>query len=80
MTTLFHSIDGRYPHGADMLREQLRWGDAERRWHPVSHKAPSDRLPPGYPPPGHASLLQGALLTRLTTACAAVGTTATKKG
>lgn len=80
MTTLFHSIDGRYPHGADVLREQLRWGDAERRWHPAPHNSLPDQLPPAYPPPGHASLLRGALLTRLTTACAAVGTTAMKKG
>ncbi|SMF89309.1 hypothetical protein SAMN02982917_6683 [Azospirillum oryzae] len=80
MTALFHSIDGRYPHGADVLREQLRWGDAERRWHPAPHNAPSNRLPAGYPPPGHASLPQGALLTRLTTACTrAAGTTAMKK-
>jgi hypothetical protein len=31
MTTLFHSNDGRYLLGADVLREQLRWTKAERR-------------------------------------------------
>ncbi len=31
MTTLFHSNDGQYPHGADVLREQLRWTKVERR-------------------------------------------------
>ncbi|WP_372400587.1 hypothetical protein ABMY26_36180 (plasmid) [Azospirillum sp. HJ39] len=72
----FRSIEGRCPHGADVLREQVRWVDAERRWHPVLPGALPDRFPPAYPPPGHASLLRGALLTRLTIARAAAGTNA----
>lgn len=68
MTSLFQSITGQRPLGADMLREQLRWTDAERRWHPAPHAAPADRPPHDFPPPGNASLPQGALLTRLTMA------------
>lgn len=79
MTSLFHSIEGRQPHGADLLREQLRWMTAERRWHPVRQDMAPDRLPPAYPPPGRASLLQGALLTRITTACAAACAIARKE-
>lgn len=30
MTPLLHSIEGRCPRGADALREQLRWMNAER--------------------------------------------------
>ncbi|MDR6773194.1 hypothetical protein [Azospirillum sp. BE72] len=78
MTALFHSIEGRCAHGADVLREQLRWTNAERRWHPAFHGAPSDLLPPAFSPPGQASLMRGAMLTRLTMACAAAGATARK--
>ncbi|CAO3355689.1 hypothetical protein [Azospirillum palustre] len=71
MTSLLHSIAGQSPLGADVLREQLRWTDAERRWHPAPHGAPANRLPHDFPPPGNASLLRGAMLTRLTMAGAA---------
>lgn len=79
MIPLLQSIEGRYPEGADVLREQLRWTNAERRWHPALHSTPPDQLPPAFQPPGHASLLQGAVLTRLTMACAAAGATAIKE-
>jgi hypothetical protein len=68
MTSLFHSIAGQRPLGADLLREQLRWTDAERRWHSAPHGAPADRPTQEFPPPGNASLLRGAMLTRLTMA------------
>ncbi|KAA0571905.1 hypothetical protein [Azospirillum sp. Sh1] len=79
MTSPLHSIEGQCPHGADLLREQLRWTNAERRWHPLHQGASDGRLlPPAFPPPGHASLLRGAVLTRLTMARAA-GATAFKE-
>lgn len=74
MTTPLQSVVGTSPRGADLLREQLRWGAAERRWHPAAHGIPTpDPLLPIFPPLGHASLQRGALLTRLTTARAASG-------
>ncbi len=79
MTSPLHSIEGQCPHGADLLREQLRWTNAERRWHPTLHATPeAGLLPPTFPPPGHAGLLRGAVLTRLTMARAA-GATAFKE-
>lgn len=79
MTAPFHSIEGRSPQGADVLREQLRWTKAERRWHPAFHGTPSDLLPPAFSPPGQASLMRGAVLTRLTMACAVTGANARKE-
>lgn len=79
ITAPLQSIEGQHPYGADALRERVRWVDAERRWHPVTQEAPLHSPPPAYPPPGHASLLRGAMLTRLTMACASVGPTTIKE-
>ncbi|SMH37961.1 hypothetical protein SAMN02982994_1247 [Azospirillum lipoferum] len=82
MTALFRSIEGRCPHGSDLLREHMRWEEAERRWHPAArhgpphHSPPQGDPPPACLPPDHASLPRGALLTRFTTACAAAGASA----
>lgn len=76
MTPLLHSIEGRCPRGADALREQLRWMNAERRWHPTVYGVSPDQFPPVFTPPSHVSLSQGATLTRLTRACAAGGAAA----
>ncbi|MFS2011605.1 hypothetical protein ACCD06_17265 [Azospirillum sp. CT11-132] len=78
MTSPLHSIEGQCPHGADLLREQLRWTNAERRWHPLPQGTEAGRLPPAFPPQGNAGLPRGALLTRLTMARAA-GATAFKE-
>ncbi|MBK1840154.1 hypothetical protein JHL17_22360 [Azospirillum sp. YIM B02556] len=71
MTPAFQSIEGRRPDGADVLREQLRWTTAERRWRRAPHGISADRLPPAFSPPGRTGLQRGAVLTRLTMACAA---------
>lgn len=68
MNTPLQSIAGASACGADVLREQLRWVAAERRWHPAADTLPPDHRPPVFPPLGHSSLQRGAMLTRLTTA------------
>ena len=55
MTPAFQSIEGRCPDGADVLREQLRWTTAERRWRRAPHGLSTDRLPPAFSSPGRSA-------------------------
>lgn len=55
---------GTVPEGADVLRERLRWADAERRWHGASPHSPN--RPPTLSPSGQGALRCGAQLTQFT--------------
>ena len=61
MNTPLTIIAGPPSQGAEILREQLRWAAAERRWHPPQHlTAPAEFDPP--PASGQQALWDGALL------------------
>lgn len=78
MTATCVSVAGTVPQGADVLREHLRWTDAERRWRvgPAADRAPTRPSP--MLPPARAALRGGARLRSFTEAW--IGRTRTATG
>ena len=65
MIATFVSVAGTVPEGADLLREHLRWTDAERRWQ-ILPTAEGATQPPPMSPPARAALRGGARLHSFT--------------
>lgn len=78
MTATFDSVAGTVPQGADVLREHLRWTDAERRWRVISAADRAPARPPPISPPARAALRGGARLRSFTQACTGPADTAAR--
>jgi len=69
MTATFVSVAGAVPQGAGVLREHLRWTDAERRWRVLSAANRATPQPPPISPPARAALRGGAWPRSFTDVC-----------
>ncbi|WP_448190922.1 hypothetical protein [Azospirillum sp. sgz301742] len=66
MTATFVSVAGTVPQGADVLREHLRWTDAERRWRVLPAASCMTTQPSPISPLARAALRDGARLRNFT--------------
>ncbi|WP_109118366.1 hypothetical protein [Azospirillum sp. TSO22-1] len=78
MTATFVSVAGTVPQGADVLREHLRWTDAERRWRVLPAASCITTQPSPISPPARAALRDGARLHSFTNVCAGFTGAATR--
>ncbi|HYH38374.1 MAG TPA: hypothetical protein VD860_09160 [Azospirillum sp.] len=77
MIATFVSVAGTVPQGADVLREHLRWTDAERRWQVLPTASGATSHPSPVSPPARAALRGGARLHSFTDVRASVTGAAT---